>query len=180
MLEAITSYNSDLLRPTESPIRSAVHMHPSCMLLISLHMCIWFQGQPIAYGNYKEIVQRCSEDERVAATLSEVLATLMDKETIPLINDFGNNTMEQMGYSAKTCQKRRKIISMDNTLDESNKFSNVITEDDKGTVSVRTHLSYLKAGGGCIFNCFMIALFLMTQVNLYTVTALLFSDGMNM
>lgn len=120
-------------------------------------------------------MQRSSEDEGVAATLNEMLTSLLDKENVSLTDDFQNHTMEGIEYYSEPLQRRRKMpsISEDTTFGEPDEFSNVITEEDKGGVRPRTHLSYFKAGGGYVFNCFMIVLFLVTQVHGHSMVAAL-------
>ena len=153
----------------------SVHNYNVLQAKLNVHKYALIQGQPIAYGNYEEIMQRSSEDEGVAATLDEMLTGLLDKENVSLTDGFQNQTMEGIEYYSEPLQRRRKMpsISEDTTFGEPDKFSNVITEEDKGGVRPRTHLSYFKAGGGYVFNCFMIVLFLVTQVHGHSMAATL-------
>lgn len=112
-------------------------------------------------------MQSCVEDGTVGTALNEMLTSLNNGlETFPLGDDLVSHTSKTMEECVKTSQRRnnKSSITGDSMLDEPDKFSNEIDDEDKGHVSMRTYLSYFKAGGGYVFNCFMIVLFLLTQV----------------
>ena len=114
-------------------------------------------------------MQSCVEDGAVGTALNEMLTSLIKGlETFPLDDDLVNCTSaaETMGECVKASQRRNNKSSIhgDSMRDEPDKFSNEIDDEDKVHLSMRTYLSYFKAGGGYVFSCFMIMLFLLTQV----------------
>ena len=101
-------------------------------------------------------------DATTDATLNEMLASLGSDTEKKSSTDEPNDREEGI--------KKKTGLKSGYSTKESEAFNNVLPEEDKrqGSISFRTYLVYCKEGAWCFLLCFMVVLFVMTQVSTHT------------